>query len=151
MDPTRPIIASRSTRASEEQKPWSGWPSENATPALVVAIAEKPAAASILALPTSQAFGIKKQPSEVCRSRNLRAFSSCVICITFPPPSRQAAQDCRSMGTEPLLVLIHQRWRTCTRDFVIPAKAILFQPFFARGWSKSLDTGGIIKTWLDYS
>ncbi len=62
-------MSSRDTAGAPSGRVWSPLPSENAMPALVVAIAGKPASASTTALPASQAFGMTKNP--LCSSRNV--------------------------------------------------------------------------------
>src|SRR2546421_12224192 len=65
---TRSYITARETGVAPPGTAWSAFPSEKAMPALVVAIAAKPASASTIALPASQALGITK-PGRLTWSR----------------------------------------------------------------------------------
>src|SRR5580765_1211850 len=70
MRATRANISSRGMRSP------SGYPSEKAMPADVVAMAGKPASSKMRALATSQTFGSTSTPGPRCRSRNRRALSA---------------------------------------------------------------------------
>src|SRR5207249_595812 len=61
-------------------RPLSGTPRVHAFPALVVASASNPIPSSATALPTSQGFGITKQPAS-CRRRKAATLSSCWLIL----------------------------------------------------------------------
>nr|WP_279582667.1 hypothetical protein [Fodinicola feengrottensis] len=66
---TRSNICDRDTAVAPSGTRKSALPSAAAIPALVVAMAAKPASANRIALPASQALGIKKHSS--CSSRKV--------------------------------------------------------------------------------
>lgn len=95
---TRRSMVSRSTRSSagcSAKKSWSVRPRENATPALVVATAGKPAASRIRALPTSHALGSRKQPSR-CRSAKRCALARLSVSTRSFPARRPSTGSRRT-------------------------------------------------------
>ncbi len=70
--------ATSASITSGSMGPGSGRPSEKAIPALVVASARKPSAASSFALPAFQGLGSRRISSPSCSLRNAWALSDCV-------------------------------------------------------------------------
>src|SRR5207253_8545492 len=67
----------------------SGYPSAQATPALVVVRAGNPAASTTRAVTTSQTLGRTKIPGPACSLRNASAFSRRVADSIADPPRVQ--------------------------------------------------------------